>query len=72
MGRRGRVLAKVANFVRADSMPTIVAGDFNDVSWSATIHQLTRTERLVVELKRLPDVDSDHFLLCIVAVLAVE
>lgn len=72
MGRRGRVLAKVANFVRANSLPTIVAGDFNDVSWSATIHQLTRTGQLVVELKRLPEVGSDHFSLYLEAVLAVE
>jgi endonuclease/exonuclease/phosphatase (EEP) superfamily protein YafD len=95
VGLRGRALAKVADFVRADSLPTLVAGDFNDVSWSATIHQLTRTGQLhdvsrgrglyntfdarstlarwpldhffvsapwrVVELRRLPDVGSDHF-----------
>lgn len=46
VGRRGRALNKVANFVQDDSLPTIVAGDFNDVSWSATIHQLTRTGQL--------------------------
>lgn len=106
VGLRGRALAKVADFVRADSLPTIVAGDFNDVSWSATIHQLTRTGQLrdvswgrglyntfdarstlarwpldhffvsapwrVVELKRLPDVGSDHFPLYLEAVLAAE
>lgn len=32
--------------MRPDSLPTIVAGDFNDVSWSRTIYQLTRTGEL--------------------------
>lgn len=46
VGLRGRALQKVANAVRADTLPTVVAGDFNDVSWSATIHQLTRIGHL--------------------------
>jgi len=46
VGLRSRALAKVSDFVRADSLPTLVAGAFSDVSWSATIHQLTRTGQL--------------------------
>lgn len=46
VGQRGRALRKVANAVRLDTLPSIVAGDFNDVSWSATIHQLTRNGEL--------------------------
>lgn len=95
VGRRGRALREMADAVRLDTLPSVVAGDFNDVSWSSTIHQLTRDGELhdvslgrglyntfdarshlarwpldhffvsapwrVVELKRLPDVGSDHF-----------
>lgn len=43
VGLRGEALRKVAAQVQPDTLPTIVAGDFNDVSWSGTIHQLTRT-----------------------------
>ncbi|MGI4863338.1 MAG: endonuclease/exonuclease/phosphatase family protein [Janthinobacterium lividum] len=46
VGLRGRALGKVADMVQTNQLPTIVAGDFNDVSWSATIHQLTRTGQL--------------------------
>ncbi len=46
VGLRGRALRQVAADVRADTLPTIVAGDFNDVSWSGTIHQLTQTGQL--------------------------
>ena len=42
LGLRGEALQKVSTAVRKDERPTIVAGDFNDVSWSSTIHQLTR------------------------------
>ena len=95
VGLRGQALAEVADSVRRNKLPTIVAGDFNDVSWSSTMRQLTRTGQLhdvslgrglfntfdanshlarwpldhffvspqfsVAELKRLPDVGSDHF-----------
>ncbi len=95
VGLRGKALQQVTDAVRQNERPTIVAGDFNDVSWSSTIHQLTREGELhdvslgrglyntfsarstlmrwpldhffvsepfqVVELKRLPDVGSDHF-----------
>jgi endonuclease/exonuclease/phosphatase (EEP) superfamily protein YafD len=95
VGLRGKALQQVTDAVRQNERPTIVAGDFNDVSWSSTIHQLTREAELhdvsfgrglyntfsarstlmrwpldhffvsepfqVVELKRLPDVGSDHF-----------
>ena len=40
VGLRGMALGKVADMVRANTLPTIVAGDFNDVSWSGTIAQL--------------------------------
>lgn len=46
VGLRGRALGKVADLVQTDTLPVLVAGDFNDVSWSATIHQLTRTGQL--------------------------
>ena len=46
VGLRGMALGKVADLVRANTLPTIVAGDFNDVSWSGTIRQLTRTGQL--------------------------
>ena len=46
VGLRGIALGKVAALVRRDTLPTVVAGDFNDVSWSGTIHQLTRAGRL--------------------------
>jgi len=103
VGQRGVALRKVAALVRQDTLPTIVAGDFNDVSWSSTIHQLTSSGQLhdvslgrglfptfdarsrlarwpldhffvsapwqVAELKRLPDVGSDHFPLYIELVL---
>ncbi|MGY3091269.1 endonuclease/exonuclease/phosphatase (EEP) superfamily protein YafD [Hymenobacter sp. UYAg731] len=42
VGLRGLALQKVTDAVRQNERPTIVAGDFNDVSWSGTIHQLTR------------------------------
>ena len=42
VGLRGLALQKVTDAVRQNERPTIVAGDFNDVSWSSTIHQLTR------------------------------
>ncbi|OGX90385.1 endonuclease/exonuclease/phosphatase family protein [Hymenobacter coccineus] len=95
VGLRGAALQKVTDVVRESERPAIVAGDFNDVSWSSTIHQLTRAGELddvsigrglfntfdarshlarwpldhffvstpfeVVDLKRLPDVGSDHF-----------
>lgn len=40
VGLRNRVLQKVASLLRQTPGPTIVAGDFNDVSWSKTTHQL--------------------------------
>jgi len=40
VGLRGMALGKVAGMVRSNTLPTIVAGDFNDVSWSGTIAQL--------------------------------
>lgn len=43
---RGLALGKVAEMVKDNQLPTIVTGDFNDVSWSATIHQLTHTGQL--------------------------
>jgi len=46
VGLRGRAMHDVATDVRGDTLPTIVAGDFNDVSWSSTIHQLTQTGQL--------------------------
>lgn len=46
VGLRGMALGKVADMVRSNTLPTIVAGDFNDVSWSSTIAQLTRTGQL--------------------------
>ncbi|WP_051718330.1 endonuclease/exonuclease/phosphatase family protein [Hymenobacter sp. IS2118] len=42
VGLRGVALRKVTKAVQQNEWPTIVAGDFNDVSWSSTIHQLTR------------------------------
>ncbi len=76
-----------------EDVPVIVAGDFNDVSWSHTTHLFQRTgglldprvdrintldtrsrlmrypldhvfasrHFLLVELRRLPDIGSDHF-----------
>ena len=41
VGLRGVALRKVAELVQPDTRPTVVAGDFNDVSWSATVSQLT-------------------------------
>lgn len=41
VGLRGVALRKVATMVQPDTLPTLVAGDFNDVSWSGTIGQLT-------------------------------
>ena len=106
VGERGIALQKVADDVRQNARPTIVAGDFNDVSWSGTIHQLVQTGGLgdvsrgrglyntfdarshlarwpldhffvsapfqVVELKRLRDVGSDHFPLCVELALGPE
>ena len=46
VGLRNWALGKVAADVRTDTLPTIVAGDFNDVSWSSSTHQLTRTGQL--------------------------
>ena len=46
VGLRGAALREVTEVVRRSERPTIVAGDFNDVSWSATIHQLTRRGQL--------------------------
>ncbi len=46
VGLRGKALQKVTDAVRQNERPTIVAGDFNDVSWSGTIHQLTREGEL--------------------------
>lgn len=46
VGLRGEALQKVSTLVRQDARPVIVAGDFNDVSWSNTIHQLTREGEL--------------------------
>lgn len=43
VGERGIALQKVADQVQQNARPTIVAGDFNDVSWSGTIHQLVQT-----------------------------
>lgn len=106
VGLRGAARRKVTDAVRQNKRPTIVAGDFNDVSWSSTIHQLTREGELhdvslgrglyntftarsalarwpldhffvsepfqVVELKRPPDVGSDHFPLYIELALPNE
>ncbi|MDQ2794314.1 MAG: endonuclease/exonuclease/phosphatase family protein, partial [Bacteroidota bacterium] len=46
VGLRGKALQQVTNAVQQSERPTIVAGDFNDVSWSSTIHQLTREGEL--------------------------
>lgn len=46
VGLRGKALQKVPNAVRQNERSTIVAGDFNDVSWSGTLHQLTREGEL--------------------------
>ncbi|HET9504818.1 MAG TPA: endonuclease/exonuclease/phosphatase family protein [Hymenobacter sp.] len=40
VGLRNIVLNKVARILRRTPGPTLVAGDFNDVSWSKTTHQL--------------------------------
>jgi endonuclease/exonuclease/phosphatase (EEP) superfamily protein YafD len=40
VGLRNVVLHKVARLLRQTPGPTLVAGDFNDVSWSKTTHQL--------------------------------
>jgi endonuclease/exonuclease/phosphatase (EEP) superfamily protein YafD len=40
VGLRNVVLQKVARLLRATPGPTVVAGDFNDVPWSGTTHQL--------------------------------
>ncbi|WP_324680762.1 endonuclease/exonuclease/phosphatase family protein [Hymenobacter sp. GOD-10R] len=53
VGLRGMALDKVADLVRANALPTIVAGDFNEVSWSGTITQLTR-------VALLRDVSREH------------
>ena len=42
VGERSIALGKVATFVRQQPRPAIVAGDFNDVPWSGTTHQLSR------------------------------
>ena len=46
VGRRSIALERVAAFVRQHPGPAIVAGDFNDVPWSATTHQLSRGSTL--------------------------
>lgn len=46
VGRRSLALDRVAGFVRRQAGPAIVAGDFNDVPWSATTHHLTRGSAL--------------------------
>lgn len=46
VGLRGEALRKVTDAVRQNARLTIVAGDFNDVSWSGTIHPLTRDGEL--------------------------
>jgi endonuclease/exonuclease/phosphatase (EEP) superfamily protein YafD len=46
VGLRARALRKVATLVHDNTLPTIVAGDFNDVSWSSSIAQLTRLGQL--------------------------
>lgn len=40
VGLRNVVLQKVARLLRQTPGPIVVAGDFNDVPWSATTHQL--------------------------------
>ncbi|TDN36715.1 hypothetical protein A8B98_07635 [Hymenobacter sp. UV11] len=40
VGLRNQVLHKVARLLRQTPGPALVAGDFNDVSWSSSIHQL--------------------------------
>jgi endonuclease/exonuclease/phosphatase (EEP) superfamily protein YafD len=40
VGLRNVVLQKVALLLRQTPGPVLVAGDFNDVSWSKTTHQL--------------------------------
>ena len=40
VGLRNVVLQKVARLLRATPGPIVVAGDFNDVPWSSTTHQL--------------------------------
>jgi endonuclease/exonuclease/phosphatase (EEP) superfamily protein YafD len=40
VGLRARALREVATLAQANARPTLVAGDYNDVSWSASIHQL--------------------------------
>ena len=40
VGLRNVVLGKVAGLLRQAPGPVLVAGDFNDVSWSKTTHQL--------------------------------
>ncbi|AWM31395.1 hypothetical protein DDQ68_00485 [Hymenobacter nivis] len=46
MGLHGAALQKVTDVARESERPAIVAGDFNDVSWSGTMHQLTRAGEL--------------------------
>ena len=46
VGERSIALGKVATFVRQHPEPAIVAGDFNDVPWSGTTHQLSRGSTL--------------------------
>lgn len=46
VGLRARALDIVASAVQNDTLPTIVAGDYNDVSWSSSINQLIRTGQL--------------------------
>ncbi len=45
--KRNITLGKVADFVRQQPQPAIVAGDFNDVPWSGTTHKLSRGSPLL-------------------------
>ena len=46
LGRDGELI-KIAQEVRGDNLPTIVAGDLNDVAWSRTTARFQRLSRLL-------------------------
>lgn len=49
-GQRELEMVKLGNMVENDSLPTIVAGDINDVSWAAT-DELTGTKDLLHDVR---------------------
>lgn len=46
VGRRNTALLEVARDARQSHLPVVVAGDFNDVPWSATTHRLVEEGQL--------------------------